>query len=108
MFRIDRVWRYWCEVELEPPDGEREAIELEVAVDRGKYRRILGEVLSEAELRAWLCEVIVGWRGVVDAEGRPVEFDRGLLDELLTIPWVVRPVVRAILAGEARRNFSAQ
>jgi hypothetical protein len=66
--------------------------------------QIKTEEITDADLAA---EVLVGWSGVTDGDGKDVPFSQKALDQMLDIPLLATAVVMAYfesLQGAKRKN----
>lgn len=73
-----------------PQTRINEIIRLARAMERGRLEE--GEELQDQDAAR---EVLVGWSGVVDDDGKEIKFSEASLSQLLEIPTVAAQVVRA-------------
>lgn len=73
-----------------PQTRINEIIRLARAMERGRIEE--GEELQDQDAAR---EVLVGWSGVVDDDGKEIKFSEASLSQLLEIPTVAAQVVRA-------------
>jgi len=67
-------------------------------------QQIKGEEITDADLAA---EVLIGWSGVTDDEGKDVPFSQKALDQLLDVPMLASAITVAYfesLRGAKRKN----
>lgn len=113
MFKIVQPTEYSWGITVEmPADGGR----VEKQTFDGSFKRVsqtrLGEIqksIEQNEMRDidLAREVLVGWKGVIDANGEEVPFSETARDQLLDIPMVAAAVVIAFmqsLTGAKRKN----
>jgi hypothetical protein len=73
-----------------PQSRINEIIRLARAMERGRIEE--GEELQDQDAAR---EVLVGWSGVVDDDGKEIKFSDAALTQLLEIPTVAAQIVRA-------------
>ena len=98
MFRIALEPAYTIPVEVDLP-GQHPKPSFEATfrrLSKTEYRVLMDSGKSPADIAR---EVLVGWRGVVDSEGREIPFSNEALDELLDILPVADSVFLAFIAS---------
>lgn len=73
-----------------PQSRINEIIRLARAMERGRVEE--GEELQDQDAAR---EVLAGWSGVVDDDGKEIKFSEASLSQLLEIPTVAAQIVRA-------------
>lgn len=113
MFKLAQSPSYSWSVKIElPVDGGK----FEKATFDAEFKRLsqtrINELRTEMEKPGYseidlVKEVLLGWSGVVDADGNEVPYSEGARDQLLDIPTVAASIGIAFfesLAGARRKN----
>ena len=113
MFKLVDAGSFWWPVKVEVPvDGKHivHTFDGEFAMlEQSEIDEILKSRDEDEDGQARLAEkVLVGWRGVGDADGEPIDFTDSSKAKMLAIPYVRRAVIlgylRAMAGKEAKRG----
>jgi predicted RNA-binding protein with EMAP domain len=69
-----------------------EYIRMARAMERSRYSEAEAEEINDSDAAR---ELLAGWTGIVDDDGKEVPFSESALDKLLEIPTVASQIVRA-------------
>jgi hypothetical protein len=114
MFMLDQSPSYWWPVTftLPAPDGgqhQSHTFDVQLRRKDGEEINKLFERGQKGQINdVNVCrELVVGWRGVQDADGREVVFSTAALERVLRMPNVATAIVRALidsLADAPKKN----
>ena len=112
MFVISQSSSYWWPVKVEvPTDGGKWSTQTFDAefkrLPQSRIDEIRGGASDDMKDGDLAREVVVGWRGINDADGNEVPFSDAMLAKLLDVPTVGAFIVRAYidsLTGAKRKN----
>jgi hypothetical protein len=109
MFKLDLSPSYWWPVKFRLPtaagsqmetrsfDAEFKRLELGALEDLSK--RSQAQSLSDAAIAT---ELVIGWKGVADAQGRELPFTAGNFAQVLAVPGVAGAVCAAFFGSQPR------
>ena len=86
------------------PDGSEQTFEMTFKALNGAGLK----KISQEGHASFLTEVIVGWDGIQDQNGKPLPFSKKLLSDLLDLPWVANRIAEAYgfgLSGASENNL---
>lgn len=113
MFKLDLTPSYWWQVKFQvaSENGTHQAVEFTAQYRRltqpeieALINRAAGEKKSDSDIAR---DILVGWEGVADGDGKAVPFNRASLDRALAVPGFGSGVVKAFfesLSQAASKN----
>lgn len=105
-FKVRKVSSYEWPVKVQIPDNGRFREETFTGVFKKLSRSAFNDLLEQGD-DALVQEILVGWKGIVDDDGEPIEFSHGMLREFSDDPHFLRGLINSFsdsITGAAAKN----
>ena len=105
MLKIKSQYDFWRTIKVTEPDGTVAEFKVQFSYDPTRDKQALNDILNalpveQAKLATqFATQTVIGWDGIADADGKKLAFDKGTLEQILSVTWLGNAIVEAWISA---------